>query len=89
MSQIGKYVCETADNGQTVFRVDNKWHFSFDPYDESTSPTEAGYYRVIDEYGTEMVDYFFGKPTITPRGIGYWAKCENVIIGWSKLEITE
>lgn len=70
-------------------KVENKWHWSCDPYDESTSPTEAGYYRIIDEDGTEMTDYFFGEPRITGRGIGYWATCEKTILAWSRLEVTD
>lgn len=59
-----------------------KWTMMLDPYDESTSPKEEGYYRIIDVYGNEMTDYFFAHPVITPRGIGYWKYCENLIIAW-------
>lgn len=70
-------------------KVENKWHWNCDPYDDSTSPTEAGYYRIIDEDGTEMTDYFFGEPRITGRGIGYWATCEKTILAWTRLEVTD
>ena len=70
-------------------KMENKWHWNCDPYDESTSPTEAGYYRIIDEDGTEMTDYFFGEPRMTRIGIGYWATCEKTILAWSRLEVTD
>ena len=70
-------------------KVENKWHWNCDPYDDSTSPTEAGYYRIIDENGTEMTDYFFGEPRMTGHGIGYWATCEKTILAWSRLEVTD
>lgn len=50
-----------------------KWHWNFDVYDESDSPTEEGLYYIIDDEGNEMIDYFFGEPRITPiyaLGIG-------------------
>lgn len=59
-----------------------KWTLMLDPYDESTSPKAEGYYRIIDNCGNEMTDYFFGKPVMTPRGIAYWKYCENPIIAW-------
>lgn len=74
---------------ERMAKVENKWHWNCDPYDESTSPTEAGYYRIIDEDGTEMTDYFFGEPRITGRGIGYWATCEKTILAWTRLEVTD
>ena len=63
-----------------------KWHWNFDVYDESDSPTEEGLYYIIDDEGNEMIDYFFGKPRITKAGIGYWEKCERPIIAWRKAE---
>jgi hypothetical protein len=81
-----KCVCKTANGDQTVFEVDNKWHFIRDPYDESDSPKEAGYYRIIDVNGMETVDYFFGEPRMTSRGIGYWATSKKTIVAWSKLD---
>lgn len=74
---------------ERMAKVENKWHWNCDPYDESTSPTEAGYYRIIDEDGTEMTDYFFGEPRMTRIGIGYWATCEKTILAWSRLEVTD
>lgn len=66
--------------------VERKWHINFDPYDESTSPKEKGYYRIIEEDGTEKTDYFFGEPRMTGHGIGYWATSEKSIIAWVRLE---
>ena len=66
--------------------VERKWHINFDPYDESTSPKEKGYYRIIEEDGTEKTDYFFGEPRMTGHGIGYWATSEKTIIAWTRLE---
>lgn len=65
---------------------ERKWHINFDPYDESTSPKEKGYYRIIEEDGTEKTDYFFGEPRMTGHGIGYWATSEKTIIAWARLE---
>lgn len=79
----------SAEPEERTAKVENKWHWSCDPYDESTSPTEAGYYRIIDEDGTEMTDYFFGEPRMTRIGIGYWATCEKTILAWSRLEVTD
>ena len=62
-----------------------KWNMTLDIYDESTSPKKPGYYRIIDMYGNEMTDYFFGEPRITRNGIGYWRKCENPIIAWREV----
>ena len=78
----------SAEQERTA-KVENKWHWNCDPYDESTSPTEAGYYRIIDEDGTEMTDYFFGEPRMTRIGIGYWATCEKTILAWTRLEVTD
>lgn len=69
--------------------VERKWHINFDPYDESTSPKEKGYYRIIEEDGTEKTDYFFGEPRMTGHGIGYWATSEKTIIAWTRLEWDE
>ena len=63
-----------------------KWHINFDPYDESTSPKEAGYYRIIEEDGNERTDYYFGEPRVTGHGIGYWADSEKTIVAWARLE---
>ncbi len=79
----------SAEPEERTAKMENKWHWNCDPYDDSTSPTEAGYYRIIDEDGTEMTDYFFGEPRITGRGIGYWATCEKTILAWSRLEVTD
>ena len=69
--------------------VERKWHINFDPYDESTSPKEKGYYCIIEEDGTEKTDYFFGEPRMTGHGIGYWATSEKTIIAWARLEWDE
>ena len=76
----------SAEKSSTVER---KWHINFDPYDESTSPKEKGYYRIIEEDGTEKTDYFFGEPRMTGHGIGYWATSEKTIIAWTRLEWNE
>ena len=65
-------------------KVAHKWTMMLNPFDESTSPTEAGCYRIIDMYGTEMTDYYFAEPRMTPRGVAYWKDCENPIVAWMK-----
>ena len=67
----------------------DRWTWNFDVYDESDSPTEEGYYRIIDDEGYEMTDYFFGEPRMTPHGIGYWRDGTRPIIAWKKAEQTE
>ena len=67
----------------------DRWTWNFDVYDESDSPTEEGYYRIIDDEGYEMTDYFFGEPRMTPRGIGYWRDGTRPIIAWKRAEQTE
>ena len=67
----------------------DRWTWNFDVYDESDSPTEEGYYRIIDDEGYEMTDYFFGEPRMTPYGIGYWRDGTRPIIAWKKAEQTE
>ena len=59
-----------------------KWTWNFDVYDESDSPTEEGYYRIIDDEGNETTDYFFNEPRMTHHGIGYWRDAERPIIAW-------
>ena len=64
-----------------------EWHImSEDPYDESDSPTEEGWYRIITTDGEEMTDYFFAKPTMTGYGCVYWKNCKKVIRAWAKID---
>ena len=88
-ANLEKEQIKGANVPERTAKVENKWHWNCDPYDDSTSPTEAGYYRIIDENGTEMTDYFFGEPRMTGHGIGYWATCEKTILAWSRLEVTD
>ena len=62
-----------------------QWNMMLDPYDESSSPKEKGYYRIIDIYGNEMTDIFFGEPKLTKHGIAYWATCEFPIVAWKEV----
>ena len=61
---------------------DIKWIWNFDVYDESDSPTEEGYYRIIDDEGNEATDYYFNEPRMTHHGIGYWRDAGRPIIAW-------
>ena len=58
------YLIEYRDREKT------KWNVILDLYDESASPKEEGWYRIIDTEGNEMVDYFYGEPVTTRIGIG-------------------
>lgn len=64
-----------------------KWNISLDLYDESKSPKEKGWYRIIDIYGNEMVDYFYGEPVMTGFGIGCWKNCRNPIFAWKEEKV--
>ena len=64
----------------------DRWTWNFDIYDESDSPTEEGYYRIIDIDGDEMTDYFYAEPRMCKYGIGYWRESGKPIIAWKKIE---
>lgn len=64
-----------------------KWHIMpEDPYDDSESPTEEGWYRIITTDGEEMTDYYFNKPTLIGRGVVYWKNCKRGIRAWAKMD---
>ena len=65
--------------------TDIKWTWNFDVYDESDSPTEEGYYRIIDDEGNEETDYYFNEPILTPHGICYWRDSTRPIIAWRRI----
>ena len=67
--------------------VHGEWHIMPEnPLDETESPTEEGWYRIITDDGEETTDYFYNKPVLIGMGCAYWKNCKKLIRAWAKMD---